>query len=369
MIRADIFEQSLLQFFGPVRALLEDPEVSDLLINGPNEIYVERRGVLHRTDARFPSHEALMAALRNAAQYVGKHIDETSPILEGRLPDGSRLEAIIPPAAPDGPCVAIRRFFKEKLTVQRLVQGGSLTTDAAQTLNALVCAKLNVIVAGGTGSGKTSMLNALSSFIPEGERVVVIEDSRELQLQRPHVVHLETRPPDVKDRGEVTIRDLFRATLRMRPDRIVIGELRGAEALDLLQAMTSGHGGCLTTLHATYPRDVLTRLETMALMGDVELPLAALRLQIASAVNVIVQVSRFSDGSRKVTHVSEVIGFDTAKGAFVLNDVFARVTAPGTDQTELVPRNLPHALPELHAKGLDVPASVYEASGAKERDG
>jgi pilus assembly protein CpaF len=211
--------------------------------------------------------------------------------------------------------VSIRRFFKETLTVQRLVDFGSLTPEAAQVLEALVVLKQNVVVAGGTGSGKTSMLNALSSFIPDGERIVIIEDSREVQLQRQHVVQLEARPGDAKGRGKVSIRDLFRATLRMRPDRIVVGEIRGGEALDLVQAMTSGHGGCITTVHATYPHDTLTRLETMSLMSDVELPLSALRVQLASAINIIVQTSRLQDGSRKVTHISEVRGYNPRRAS------------------------------------------------------
>ena len=233
VIPKEVFEETLLQFLAPIRPFLDDPAVSDIMINGPFQIYVEKKGQLHLTNARFETREALVAALRNAAQFVGKHIDELKPILEGRLPDGSRIEAVLPPAAPDGPCVSIRRFFKETLTVQRLVNFGALTPDVASTLQALVVSKMNILIAGGTGSGKTSMLNALSSFIPEGERVVVIEDSRELQLQRQHICMLEARPPDPKGRGEVTIRDLFRATLRLRPDRIVVGEIRGGEALDL----------------------------------------------------------------------------------------------------------------------------------------
>jgi pilus assembly protein CpaF len=243
-IPKEVFEETLLQFFAPIRPYLEDPAVSDIMINGPNQVYVEKKGQLHLVPAKFESREALIAALRNAAQFVGKHVDELRPILEGRLPDGSRIEAVLPPAAPDGPCVSIRRFFKETLTVQRLIDFGAMTDEVALALQALVVSKLNVLVAGGTGSGKTSMLNALSSFIPEGERVVVIEDSRELQLQREHICQLEARPPDPKGRGEVTIRDLFRATLRLRPDRIVVGEIRSGEALDLIQAMTlpEGHG-------------------------------------------------------------------------------------------------------------------------------
>ena len=366
-IPKEVFEETLLQFLSPIRPFLDDPAVSDIMINGPDQIYVEKKGKLHLTNARFETREALIAALRNAAQYVGKHIDEMKPILEGRLPDGSRIEAILPPAAPDGPCVSIRRFFKETLTVERLVNFGALTPDVATALQALVVSKLNILIAGGTGSGKTSMLNALSSFIPEGERVVVIEDSRELQLQRQHICMLEARPPDPKGRGEVTIRDLFRATLRLRPDRIVVGEIRSGEALDLIQAMTSGHGGCMSTLHATYPRDTTSRLETMAMMSDVEMPLTALRIQLASAVNIICQVSRLQDGSRKITHITEVLGFDQEKGAYQLQDIFVRQYHGFDDRgailSDIVPTGvLPRCLPQLHEHGVDLPASVYEAA-------
>jgi pilus assembly protein CpaF len=366
-IPKEVFEETLLQFFAPIRPYLEDPAVSDIMINGPDQIYVEKKGQLHLVPARFENKEQLVAALRNAAQFVGKHVDETRPILEGRLPDGSRIEAVLPPAAPDGPCVSIRRFFKETLTVKRLVDFGAMTEEVAQVLQALVVSKLNMLVAGGTGSGKTSMLNALSSFIPAGERVVIIEDSRELQLQREHVCQLEARPPDPKGRGEVSIRDLFRATLRLRPDRIVVGEIRSGEALDLIQAMTSGHGGCMSTLHATYPRDTVTRLETMAMMSDVDMPLQALRLQLASAVNVICQVSRLQDGSRKITHVTEVLGYDVERSQYLMQDIYARrydgFDAHGMIVSELEPTGiLPRCLPQLHEHGVDLPSSYYEAA-------
>jgi pilus assembly protein CpaF len=367
LIPKEVFEETLLQFLAPIRPFLDDPAVSDIMINGPFQIYVEKKGQLHLTNAKFETREALVAALRNAAQFVGKHVDEMKPILEGRLPDGSRIEAVLPPAAPDGPVVSIRRFFKETLTVQRLVNFGALTPDVASALQALVVSKLNILIAGGTGSGKTSMLNALSSFIPEGERVVVIEDSRELQLQREHICMLEARPPDPKGRGEVTIRDLFRATLRLRPDRIVVGEIRSGEALDLIQAMTSGHGGCMSTLHATYPRDTTSRLETMAMMSDIDMPLTALRIQLASAVNIICQVSRLQDGSRKITHITEVLGFDANKGEYILQDIFERqyhgFDDKGAILSDIVPSGiLPRCLPQLHEHGVDLPASVYEAA-------
>jgi pilus assembly protein CpaF len=318
-----VFEQTLLQFFAPTRPFLDDPSVTEIMINGPDQILVERRGRIEATDARFESHHALSSALRNLAQYVGRRLDEQTPILEARLPDGSRVEAIIPPVSPDGPHVSIRRFFRETLTVEKLIRLGALTEEAAALLRGLVGCKQNVIVAGGTGSGKTSLLNALSSFIDDGARVIVIEDARELQLQKPHVVQLEARPADPKGRGQVSVRDLFRASLRLRPDRIVVGEIRGGEALDLVQAMISGHGGCLSTVHATYPVDTINRLETMALMSDVELPLAALRAQIGSAVNIIVQTARFSDGTRCVTHVTQVAGYSPEAG-YTLEDLYVR---------------------------------------------
>lgn len=308
MIPIQVYESSLQTFFAPIRALLEDESVTEVVINGPGEIFFERKGQMNRAEAKFSSADQLLSALRVVAQYVGRAFDEAHPILEGRLPDGSRIEALLPPIAPDGPSVAIRRFSKDKLTMEKLVGFGALPQDAADLLAALVECKRNIVISGGTGSGKTSLLNALSGMIPKGERILVIEDARELQLQGEHVVQLEARPPDPKGKGAITIRDLFRATLRMRPDRIVLGEIRAGEALDLIQAMTSGHGGCLTTVHASYPKDALSRLETMALMSGVELPLVALKSQLSSAVDVIVQTDRFRDGSRGITHITEVVG-------------------------------------------------------------
>ncbi|HWA74336.1 MAG TPA: CpaF family protein [Polyangiaceae bacterium] len=367
MIPKEVFEQTILQFFAPIVPFLDDASVSEVMINGPDQIYIERKGQLELTNARFPSREALLAALRNLSQFVGKNVSEERPILEGRLPDGSRVEALIPPVAPDGPHVAIRRFFKETLTVQRLVEFGSMPGIAAASLQAFVISKLNVIIAGGTGSGKTSMLNALSSFIPDGERVVVIEDSREIQFQKPHVVQLEARPADPKGRGAVSIRDLFRATLRMRPDRVIVGEIRGGEALDIVQAMTSGHGGCMGTLHASYPKDTLTRLETMAMMSDVEMPLAAMRSQIGSGVQMIVQCSRLQDGSRKVTHITEVKGFDLEAQKYVLQDIFVRkyhgIDDKGKVISELVPSGvLPSCMHQLEEHGVTLPDPVFDAA-------
>jgi len=367
MIPEEVFAQSLLTLFATIRPYLEDPTVTEVMINGPGNIYIERRGKLQKTEARFPSSKSLFSALRNAAQYVGKHVDEERPILEGRLPDGSRVAAILPPAGRGGPYVAIRRFFREKLTVEKLIGTGSMTQAASDLLSTLVASKQNIVVAGGTASGKTSMLNAISSYIPDDERVIVIEDNQELQLQRDHVVSLEARPADPKGRGEVTIRQLFKTTLRMRPDRIVIGEIRGGEALDLVQAMTSGHGGCLTTLHATYPRDVLTRLETMTMMADVGIPLVAMRSQIASAINIVLQVARLRDGSRKVTHISEIAGFDLDRGAYHIRDLYLRrvtgIDAEGTVLSDFAPTGLlPSMLEHLQAHGYDLPPEMYEAA-------
>jgi pilus assembly protein CpaF len=373
VIPKHVFEQTLLQFFEPIVPFLDDAAVSEVMINGPDQIYIERRGKLELTGARFTTREALMSALRNLSQYVGKPVSEERPILEGRLPDGSRVEALFPPVAPDGPHVAIRRFFKETLTVERLVEFGSLPVLAARALEAFVASKLNILIAGGTGSGKTSMLNALSSFIPDGERVVVIEDSREIQFQKPHVVQLEARPADPKGRGAVGIRDLFRATLRMRPDRVIVGEIRGGEALDIVQAMTSGHGGCMGTLHASYPRDTLTRLETMAMMSDLDMPLGALRAQIGSGVELIVQVSRLHDGSRKVTHVTEVLGFDLESQKYLLSDLFVRKyygnDATGQSVSELVPTGAtPTFLGKLAEHGHALPGELVHAIEQRQAD-
>ncbi len=292
---------------GPLERLLQDPTVSDILVNGPRDIYVERRGLLERTEAMFRDDRHLLLVIQRIAARVGRRIDETSPMVDARLGDGSRFNAIIPPLALDGPLVSIRRFGAKALTADGLVQAGALTRAMLDYLAAGVRGRLNMIISGGTGSGKTTLLNALSSFIPADQRVATIEDAAELRLQQPHVVRLETRPPNLEGRGQVTTRDLVRNCLRMRPDRIVIGECRGPEALDMLQAMNTGHDGSLTTLHANSPQDALQRLELMVGMSDVGLAPWLIRRQISASIQVIVQAARLPGGQRRVTCISEVI--------------------------------------------------------------
>lgn len=317
-----VFEETILGFLRPIAPLLDNEAVSDILINGPHEIHVERGGRLHLTDCRFSDADALLAAIKNIAQYVGKTVDATSPLLDGRLPDGSRVQVTLAPCARRGPYVSIRRFRKQSLTLDHLVASGSLTPAAVVFLRAAVVMAANVIVSGGTGAGKTTLLNVMGSLIPPDERIVLIEDAAEIQLQQPHVVSLESRPADAEGRGSVSIRDLLRGALRMRPDRIVIGEIRSREALDLIQAMTSGHGGSMSTLHASNPHDALRRLETMAMMADEQFPLGAMRSQITSAVGLVVQASRLEDGSRHVTRISTVSDLLDAEGRYALTDIF-----------------------------------------------
>jgi pilus assembly protein CpaF len=336
MIPREVFEETLLHFLAPVRRHLQDPTVSEIMINGPEQVYIERRGLLQKTEDRFQNADALISVLRNAAQFVGKHIDEDYPIIEAHLPDGSRLQGVLPPLATSGPYLCIRRFFQTSLTRERLIASGTVSDDAAEALAAMVAGKCNILVSGGTGTGKTSMLNWLTSYVPRGERVGVIEDTKEVQVMHEHVFQMTSRPANQDGRGAIGIRDLFRASLRMRPDRIIVGEIRGGEALDIVQAMVSGHGGCLATLHASHPRDSLTRLETMALTSDVEIPLTALRLQIASGVDAIVQVSRRRDGQRVVTHISEVLGYNAEQSRYEIQDLFHRVYENADDGGRLV---------------------------------
>ncbi|HLH77514.1 MAG TPA: CpaF family protein [Candidatus Binataceae bacterium] len=295
---------------GPLEPLLQDHSISDILINGSKQVYVERGGKLQLTAVSFHDDQHLMHIIGRIVSRVGRRVDESSPMVDARLPDGSRVNAIVPPLAIDGPSMSIRRFGKDPLRIQDLIAKGALSPEMAEFLRAIVRARLNIIVCGGTGSGKTTMLNCLSGFVSPDERIVTIEDSAELSLQQPHVVRLETRPPNLEGRGEITQRDLVRNCLRMRPDRIIVGEVRGAEVLDMLQAMSTGHDGSIATVHANSPREGLGRLEMMMLLSGVSLPERAMRQQIAAAVNIFVHVSRLSDGSRKVMRISEIVGME-----------------------------------------------------------
>jgi pilus assembly protein CpaF len=305
---------------GPLDALLKDPGISDILVNGPSAVYIEKEGRLSLTEVRFRDEHHLLQVIDRIVSAVGRRIDRDSPMVDARLPDGSRVNAIVAPLALRGPCLSIRRFGREPLRVDDLLTLGTLTPQMASYLAAIVHARMNVLISGGTGAGKTTLLNCLTSFIPHHERVVTIEDSAELQLQQAHVVPLETRPPDLDGRGTVTQRDLVRNALRMRPDRIIVGECRGAEALDMLQAMNTGHDGSLTTVHSNSPRECLQRLEVMVLMAGYDLPVKAIRQQVASAINVLVQVARLTDGTRKIVRVSEVVGMEG--DAIQLQDLF-----------------------------------------------
>jgi pilus assembly protein CpaF len=316
--------------YGPIEAFLRDPTVTEIMVTGVDAIYVEREGRLQRTRARFPSEEALRRVIDRITARVGRRIDEASPMVDARLPDGSRVNAIIPPLAVDGAALTIRKFSREPFQVEDLIRFGTLTTEIAALLSACVEGRLNILITGGTGTGKTTLLNVLSSFIPGEHRIITIEDAVELQLRQDHVVRLEYRPPNIEGRGEVTIRDLVRNSLRMRPDRIVVGEVRGGEALDMLQAMNTGHEGSMSTLHCNSPRDGLNRLETMVMMAGIELPVRAIREYISSALSLIVHLARFKDGSRRITHITEVTGMEG--DLITLQDIFRFEYQGGLDE-------------------------------------
>lgn len=318
-----LFSETVLHFMAPIREYLQDPEVTEIMVNGPDEIYIEKQGQLQKIADRFSSQESLLAAIRNVGQFIGRGIDQGRPYLDARLPDGSRVHAIIQPCAPRGPYLTIRRFRQQQLTMDELTATGSLDQDSVAFLQACVVARKNLVVSGGTSSGKTTLLNIISGFIPPDERIVVIEDSSELQLRQEHVLNLERKWPDKNGTGEVSIGKLLENALRMRPDRIIIGECRSGEALDMLQAMNTGHAGSMTTLHANSCRDALSRLETMALSGGVALPLTAVRGQVASAIDVVVQAARFPDGRRLVTEICEVLEL-SLDGGYQLKPIFER---------------------------------------------
>jgi pilus assembly protein CpaF len=317
----EIYRETTRHFLGPVLPLLDDPSVTEILINGHDTIYFERDGKLNRSELAFPTPALLMAAARNIAEYTGRSIDDDNHSMDARLPDGSRVHVIVPPSARNGCCISIRKFKQSTFNLGSLVKTGSMSEEAKEFLGLSVLLHKNTVIAGGTGSGKTSLLNALSAEIPETERIVVIEDSSELQLNQPHTVYLEAQPARPDGTGRVTIRDLFVDSLRMRPDRIVVGEIRRGEALDLVQSMISGHSGALTTVHATTANDAAIRLETLSLMSDVALPVHVARTQVASAIQLVVQISRFMDGSRKIRAISECLGLDE-KGNYKFQDLY-----------------------------------------------
>ncbi len=347
---------------GPLEPLLSDPTISDILVNGANSVYVERRGKLEPTTITFHDNAHLMNIIDRIVSAVGRRVDESSPMVDARLADGSRVNAIIPPLAIDGPMLSIRRFAVERLGVADLLRFGTLTEPVADVLRAVVLGRLNVVISGGTGAGKTTLLNVLSGFIPSTERIVTIEDSAELQLQQPHIVRLETRPPNIEGKGEVPQRELLRNSLRMRPDRIVVGEVRGAEALDMLQAMNTGHDGSLTTVHANTPRDALGRIETMVSMTGISFPIRAMRAQIASAINIVIQVQRGDDGRRRLVSIQEISGMEGE--VITMSEIFTfRRTGVDAQGNVLGRLEATGVVPAFHrraaVRGIDLPVSVF----------
>ncbi|MEJ2299969.1 MAG: CpaF family protein [Anaerolineales bacterium] len=369
-LRQQIFRDVLddLLGYGPIQPLLEDPDITEVMINGANKVYIERDGKLVKTNIIFADDNQVLKLIDKIILPLGRHVDADSPTVDARLPDGSRVNAVIPPVAIDGPSITIRKFAKERLGLKELVELGSITENMVEFLRACVAARLNIIISGGTGSGKTTLLNLLSFLIPEGERIVTIEDAAELQLRQEHVVRMETKTPNLDGTGEVTTRDLVRNALRMRPDRIVVGEVRGGEALDMLQAMNTGHDGSLTTLHSNSPRDAISRLETLTLMSGMDLPVKVIREQIASAVDLIVQQTRFGDGSRKVTSITEIAGMEG--DTVVLTDIFS-FTQTGVGKNgkvigELKPTGIrPLFGPRLEAAGFKLKPEIFGASIAE----
>jgi pilus assembly protein CpaF len=362
---ADIIDE--LTGFGPIQPLLDDPDISEVMVNGPKKVFIEKNGKLTKSAVTFDDDDHVLRIIDRIILPLGRRVDADTPTVDARLPDGSRVNAVIRPVSIDGPSITIRKFKKDKLSVQQLIDYGSLTPHMAEFIRACVLAHLNIVISGGTGSGKTTLLNVLSSFIPEEERIVTIEDAAELQLQQDHVLRMETKVPNIDGKGAVSIRDLVRNSLRMRPDRIIVGECRGGEALDMLQAMNTGHDGSLTTLHANTPRDALSRLETMVLMSGMDLPLKVVRQQISSAVDLIVQQTRLKDGSRKVTAITEVVGMEGE--TVVMTDIF-KFEQTGVGQNgkiigELKPSGIrPIFSPRLEAAGFKLGAEIFMSSSS-----
>jgi pilus assembly protein CpaF len=351
--RARLIEevQNEILGLGPLEPLLRDDSVNDILVNGAHYVYVERHGRLYPTNVTFRDDEQLLNVIGRIVGAVGRRIDEASPMVDARLPDGSRVNAIIPPLAIDGPVLSIRRFGRNRLTMDDLIQNRTLTPEMGELLRAFVRGRLNILISGGTGSGKTTLLNCLTGFIPADERIVTIEDSAELQLQQPHVVRLETRPPNLEGRGEVTQRDLVRNTLRMRPDRIIVGEVRGPEVFDMLQAMSTGHDGSLGTIHANNPREALGRLEMMMMFGGFQLPDKAMRQQVSSAVNIFVHLGRLSDGTRKISKISEVTGMEGE--TVIMQDLYEFVRTGTTPQGKVLGNFQPSGIRSNYAEKIE----------------
>ena len=366
-MKAQLFRELLddMLGFGPIQTLLDDPAVTEVMVNGPRHVFVERDGKLERSGVTFEDDNHVIRVIERIVLPLGRRIDFDNPTVDARLPDGSRVNAVIPPVALDGPTITIRKFPLERLKVQDLIESGSITASMALFLEACVKSHLNILISGGTGSGKTTLLNVMSSYIPSEERIVTIEDAAELKLHQEHVVRMETKAPNMDGYGGVSIRSLVRNALRMRPDRIVVGECRGGEALDMLQAMNTGHDGSLTTLHANAPRDAISRLETMVLMSGMDLPIKSIREQIASAVDVIVQQSRLTDGSRKVTYITEVAGMEGE--TVVMTDIFTfEQTGIGPDgavKGDLIPTGIrPLFMSRLERAGFNLGAQVFMKS-------
>lgn len=355
--------------YGPIQPLLDDPDITEVMVNGPEYVYVERRGKIIRTPIRFVDDNHVMRIIERIVAPIGRRVDESSPMADARLPDGSRVNIIIPPLALNGPCITIRKFFRRRLTMEDLIKFGTVTPNFAIFAEAAVKGRANIVVSGGTGSGKTTLLNILSGYIPSDERIITIEDAAELQLQQEHVVRLEARPPNIEGKGAIRIRDLVINALRMRPDRIVVGEVRGGEALDMLQAMNTGHDGSMTTLHSNSPRDTLARLETMVLMAGMDLPLRAIRQQIAAAVDLIIHVSRMRDGSRKVVAATEVLGMEG--DTILLQDIFVfdiRGFEGGKIVGELKPTGIrPRLIERLADYNVHLPPDIFGLPGMPRR--
>jgi pilus assembly protein CpaF len=361
--RTRLFEAIVAEIlgFGPLEPFIADETITEIMVNGPRAIYIERNGKIEHTNATFESPDHVMRIIDRIVAPLGRRIDESSPYVDARLPDGSRVNAVIPPLSLVGPVITIRKFFKIPLTIERLIELGTVSPEGIEFLKACVQAKLNVLVSGGTGSGKTTLLNVLSSFIPEDERIVTIENAAELQLRQEHVITLESRPPNIEGRGEITIRDLVINSLRMRPDRIIVGEVRGAEALDMLQAMNTGHEGSMTTLHANTTRDALARMETMVLMAGMELPHRAIREQISSAIDLIVQEERLRDGTRKIVSITEVQGME---GDVITMSELFQFERTGVENGKIIGRFMPTGLrprfmEKIEASGIRLPPSIF----------